>query len=65
LRINVAITTDELLTNFGLAHTADGWRDQLAQLEAGGSTEVAFQPAGPDIPGEHKAFAEAFARSTA
>jgi 5,10-methylenetetrahydromethanopterin reductase len=57
--------TGELLTNFGLANTVDGWRDQLAQLQAGGTTEVAFQPAGPDIPRELRAFAEAFARSTA
>ena len=55
----------ELLTNFGLVSTVEGWRDRLAELQAAGSTEIAYQPAGPDIPGELKAFAEAFTQSTA
>jgi 5,10-methylenetetrahydromethanopterin reductase len=34
-------------------------RDQVAAWEASGITEVAFQPAGPDIPGELERFAAA------
>ena len=49
--------TREFLTGAGLALSPAGWRDKLAQLEAGGATEVAYQPAGADIPGELEAFA--------
>ena len=52
----------ELLVNFGLAQDAAGWRERLAGLEAAGATEVAYQPAGPDIARELSAFADAFAR---
>jgi 5,10-methylenetetrahydromethanopterin reductase len=48
-----------MLRQFGLARTAEEWRGQLASLEAAGATEIAFQPAGPDIPGELRRFAEA------
>ena len=41
---------------FGFARTAGAWRDHLAQLEDGGATEIAYQPAGPDIPGELRRF---------
>jgi 5,10-methylenetetrahydromethanopterin reductase len=34
-------------------------RDQLAEWESAGITEVAYQPAGPDIPAELERFAEA------
>lgn len=47
-----------LLTDLGLALTADGWRERLAQLEKAGATEVVYQPAGPDIRRELEAFAE-------
>jgi 5,10-methylenetetrahydromethanopterin reductase len=49
-----------LLASAGLALTRDGWKERLAQLEAGGATEIAYQPAGPDIPRELAAFADAY-----
>jgi 5,10-methylenetetrahydromethanopterin reductase len=48
----------ELLSGLDLALTQDGWREKLAQLEEAGATEVVYQPAGPDIPGELEAFAK-------
>jgi 5,10-methylenetetrahydromethanopterin reductase len=51
--------TGELMVKGGLALTASEWRDKLAKLEAAGSTEIAYQPAGPDIPRELEAFAAA------
>jgi 5,10-methylenetetrahydromethanopterin reductase len=51
--------TGDLLTGFGLALTDEAWRERLAQMEEAGATEIAFQPAGPDIPGELEALAEA------
>lgn len=48
-----------MLRRFGLARTADEWRARLAELEAAGATEIAYQPAGPDIPGELERFAAA------
>jgi 5,10-methylenetetrahydromethanopterin reductase len=51
--------TPELLGSFGLARSAGEWREKLAALEEAGATEVAYQPAGPDIPRELEAFAEA------
>ncbi|HMK11762.1 MAG TPA: LLM class flavin-dependent oxidoreductase [Acidimicrobiales bacterium] len=50
------VVTGETLRMFGLAREAEGWRARLAELEAGGATEVAYQPAGPDIPGELERF---------
>jgi 5,10-methylenetetrahydromethanopterin reductase len=52
--------TGELLAAGGAALSAEGWRERLAAVEAAGATEVAYQPAGPDIPRELEAFAEAF-----
>jgi 5,10-methylenetetrahydromethanopterin reductase len=49
----------DLLAASGLALPAAGWRERLAGLEAAGATEVVFQPAGPDIPRELEAFAQA------
>mgnify|MGYP000621202884 CR=1 FL=1 len=49
--------TGELLQAQGLALDHGAWRDRLAGLEAGGATEVAYQPAGNDIPRELEAFA--------
>ena len=49
--------TGELLARHGLAMDRAAWRDKLAALEAQGATEIAFQPAGPDIPRELEAFA--------
>ena len=51
--------TTELLTQQGLALTRAGWRERLALLESMGATEVAYQPAGPDIARELEAFAAA------
>ena len=51
--------TGELLTKFGLARSAAGWRERLAQMEEAGATEVAYQPAGPDIARELEAFINA------
>jgi len=49
--------TGELLHAQGLALDKGAWRERLAQLEENGATEVAFQPAGSDIPRELEAFA--------
>ena len=35
------------------------WRERLAAMTEAGATEVAYQPAGPDIPRELEAFADA------
>ena len=51
--------TGELLAAGGAALPAKGWRERLAGAEAAGATEVAYQPAGPDIPRELEAFAKA------
>jgi len=51
--------TGTLLTRAGLALGPAGWRDRLAALEEAGATDVAYQPAGPDIPRELEAFAAA------
>ena len=51
--------TGELLAANGLALTRDGWRERVALLETMGATEIAYQPAGDDIPRELAAFASA------
>jgi 5,10-methylenetetrahydromethanopterin reductase len=51
--------TGALLTQLGLARSAAGWREHLAQMEEAGATEVAYQPAGPDIARELEAFISA------
>ena len=48
--------TGALLRQLGLARSAAGWLERLAQLEAAGATEIAYQPAGPDIARELEAF---------
>lgn len=50
------VITGETLAMFGSARTADAWRAHLGQHEAAGATEIAYQPAGPDIPGELRRF---------
>lgn len=47
----------KLLARNGLALDRAAWRERVAQLEAEGTTEIAFQPAGRDIPRELEAFA--------
>lgn len=51
--------TGELLAQHGFALDAAGWRERLAMLASMGATEIAYQPAGPDIPGELERFAAA------
>jgi 5,10-methylenetetrahydromethanopterin reductase len=51
--------TGELLAAGKLALTPGGWRERMAEIEAAGATEIAYQPAGPDIPRELEAFAAA------
>lgn len=41
-----------LLTALSFTGSANELRDKVAALEAAGATELAYQPAGPDIPGE-------------
>ncbi|HYN31505.1 MAG TPA: LLM class flavin-dependent oxidoreductase [Ilumatobacteraceae bacterium] len=52
------VVTGELLAMFKYAQTAESWRDLLAERELEGATEIAYQPAGPDIPGELRRFME-------
>ncbi len=54
-----AFVSGELLAKQGLALDRTGWRARLAALEAQGVTEIAYQPAGPEIPRELEALAEA------
>lgn len=49
--------TGELLAREGLALTKADWHDRVALLESQGATEIAYQPAGPQIPRELEAFA--------
>jgi 5,10-methylenetetrahydromethanopterin reductase len=55
---DTAVVTGEALTRFGVARTRQGWHERLATLAALGATEIAYQPAGPDIPRELARFAE-------
>ncbi|MFC5064863.1 LLM class flavin-dependent oxidoreductase [Actinomycetospora atypica] len=59
--IDRPFVTGEVMAAAGVALRADEWRDKLAAFEAAGCTTVHYQPAGPDIPRELEAFAEAFA----
>lgn len=52
------VITGETLAMFGSARSVRAWRDQLAAQEAAGATEIAYQPAGPDIAGELRRFME-------
>ncbi|MEM7468626.1 MAG: LLM class flavin-dependent oxidoreductase [Pseudomonadota bacterium] len=49
--------TGEMLANNGVAMDRGAWRERLAQFEEQGATEIAYQPAGSDIPRELEAFA--------
>ena len=55
--IDRRFVTGDFLAQAGLAAGADAWRARLAAIEARGATEVIYQPAGPDIPREMRAFA--------
>jgi 5,10-methylenetetrahydromethanopterin reductase len=50
--------TGDLLARNNMSLSRDAWRERLAALEATGATEVAYQPAGSDIPRELEAFAK-------
>ena len=52
------VLTGEFIRATTLTGTADELRSRLASLEAAGATEIAYQPAGPDIPRELRAFAQ-------
>ncbi len=54
--------TGDLLAQNGLALDAAGWRERVQMLASMGATEIAYQPAGPDVPGELERFASAIGR---
>jgi 5,10-methylenetetrahydromethanopterin reductase len=45
-----------LLASFSFTGTPAQVRERVQQLADGGVTEIAYQPAGPDIPGELERF---------
>lgn len=49
--------TGEMLASNGVAMDRGAWRDRISQLEEQGATEIAYQPAGSDIPHELETFA--------
>ncbi|MEZ5218004.1 MAG: LLM class flavin-dependent oxidoreductase [Ilumatobacteraceae bacterium] len=51
--------TPEVLQGMGATFTPSELRDRLAGMAAEGMTEIAYQPAGPDIAGELERFAGA------
>ncbi len=51
--------TGELLSTYDMIMDRAAWRDRSQALEDAGATEIAYQPAGPDIPRELEAFAAA------
>jgi 5,10-methylenetetrahydromethanopterin reductase len=57
--LDQGIVTGETLGPLGAALDADGWRARLAASERAGVTEIVYQPAGPDMPRELRAFAAA------
>jgi 5,10-methylenetetrahydromethanopterin reductase len=56
--IDRRFVTGDFMAQSGIAAEAAAWRQRLAEMEARGVTEVVYQPAGPDIPRELRAFAE-------
>ena len=55
-----AFITPELLRATGAVYSPAELRERVDALTAAGTTEIAYQPAGPDIPRELEAFAKAF-----
>lgn len=53
---DLAVLSGETLAMLGVARSTSDWRDHLAAQEAAGATEIAYQPAGPDIDGELRRF---------
>jgi 5,10-methylenetetrahydromethanopterin reductase len=56
--IDHQVVTGDFLAGLGRAAPTEAWQARLAQWERDGVTEVAYQPAGPDIPRELRAFAQ-------
>ena len=56
--LDQAVLDGALLSRLGLADSAEGHRQRLDQFAQDGVTEIAYQPAGPDIARELTAFAE-------
>ncbi|MEX0783589.1 MAG: LLM class flavin-dependent oxidoreductase [Dehalococcoidia bacterium] len=52
------LVTGDFIRQTGAARTVEEWEVRLRELEEAGATEIAYQPAGPDIPGELRRFAE-------
>lgn len=55
--IDRTVLNGEALTRLGGALDRGAWQARLARWGAAGTTEIAYQPAGPDIPRELRAFA--------
>ncbi len=55
--IDKRFVTGEFLARAGIAASVEAWQARLAEMESRGVTEVTYQPAGPEIPGELRAFA--------
>ncbi len=53
-----AVLTAEFVRQSTYTGTEEELRARLEALERAGATEIAYQPAGPDIPRELRAFAE-------
>lgn len=56
---DMPFVTGPALLSAGLARSAAEWREKIARLVADGATEIVYQPAGSDIPGELASFADA------
>lgn len=52
------LLTEAWLRRAGGVRSATEWKAHLKALESAGVTQIAYQPAGPDIPGELERFAE-------
>lgn len=57
-RFDEQVITPELISALTFTGTVDHLREQLDGFATGGVTEIVYQPAGPDIPGELEAFAQ-------
>jgi 5,10-methylenetetrahydromethanopterin reductase len=56
--IDRRFVTGDFLARAGIAASAEAWQARLAGMQSRGVTEVTYQPAGPDIPRELRAFAQ-------
>ena len=52
------VVTPEVLRTLGVGRDAAAWQARLKETEAAGVTEVVYQPGGPDIEREPRAFAD-------